>query len=134
MPSYKEDEGYCKACDKKVLIKKRRANHWLHLIISIVTGGLWWPVWVILTLVVNKRSVWKCSECGREIGLSQNRELSDDSFEPVISKPVKAATNEPGESESDVATKMRQLKELFDNGTLTEEEFKSSKEALLEQM
>ena len=69
MPSYKKDEGYCETCDKKVLIKKRRANHWLHLIISIETAGLWWPVWLILTLVVNKRSFWKCSECGRKLDL-----------------------------------------------------------------
>jgi len=133
MTKYKEDEGFCLECSKMVLIKKRRVNHALHLIISLITFGLWWPVWLILTLVVNKRSVWKCSQCGTEIALSQNKEILNDPVESVKIKPVKSVKSEPVKNEHDVATKMKQLKELFDEGILTEEELKSKKKELLEQ-
>lgn len=34
----------------QLLSKKKRTSHVLHLILSIVTAGLWIPVWVIVAL------------------------------------------------------------------------------------
>lgn len=33
----------------------RRFPHWLHLIISLFTAGMWIPVWIILYLFRNRR-------------------------------------------------------------------------------
>jgi len=59
--------------------------------------------------------------------LTLNNDLLDKSIESVKSEPIKSVESEP-----DVITKMKQLKELFDEGILTEEEFISKKKVLLE--
>ena len=33
-----------------VLVKGRRVNHILHLLLSLFTAGIWFPVWVILAI------------------------------------------------------------------------------------
>ncbi len=30
--------------------RRRRPNHILHLLLTIITGGLWLPVWLLLSL------------------------------------------------------------------------------------
>lgn len=34
----------------QLLSKKKKTSHVLHLILSLVTVGLWIPVWIIVTL------------------------------------------------------------------------------------
>jgi hypothetical protein len=38
-----------------VFVRGKRPNHLLHLILSIVTLGLWIPVWILLSLVSHVR-------------------------------------------------------------------------------
>jgi len=38
-----------------VLVRGHRPNHLLHLILSIVTLGLWIPVWIVLSIVKRER-------------------------------------------------------------------------------
>lgn len=33
-----------------IMVKGQRPNHILHLILSIITAGLWIPVWILITL------------------------------------------------------------------------------------
>ena len=40
----------------------QKPNHLLHLIMSVVTGGLWLIVWLLLTLFSEAR--WQCTKCG----------------------------------------------------------------------
>lgn len=61
--SEKRRSGYCRECDKQVVAFKPGTNHILHLILSLITGGLWLPVWLILVLT---RGGWRCEQCGRK--------------------------------------------------------------------
>lgn len=38
-----------------VLVKGHRPNHLLHLILSVVTLGLWIPVWIVLSIVKGEK-------------------------------------------------------------------------------
>jgi hypothetical protein len=53
--------GYCRDCDKTQKVFRKTPNHILHLILSIVTGGLWLIVWLILMI---RFGGWRCDECG----------------------------------------------------------------------
>ena len=41
--------------DQVVMVRGRRPNHVLHLLLSIVTLGLWLPVWAILALTQGEK-------------------------------------------------------------------------------
>jgi DNA-directed RNA polymerase subunit RPC12/RpoP len=58
---YAEATGFCKTCDRKVMIRRRTPNHILHLLLAIVTAGLWIIVWVLVSLQIGG---WRCSQCG----------------------------------------------------------------------
>ncbi len=56
-----EASCYCTHCRTMVLATGRRANHLLHLILTLVTGGLWILGWAIIALIpVSLR----CRQCG----------------------------------------------------------------------
>lgn len=63
-----KNSGFCKACNSKVLITRPGVNHLLHLILTIITLGVWIVVWVLVS-VVNTVSPggWRCSQCGSEV-------------------------------------------------------------------
>ncbi|KQV83655.1 hypothetical protein ASC90_20440 [Rhizobium sp. Root1220] len=44
-----------------VLAERQTPNHVLHLLLTIVTGGAWIIVWIILTLSVGP---YRCPNCG----------------------------------------------------------------------
>lgn len=62
----KHAKRYCPKCDGYVLAVGDTPNHILHLILTIVTGGLWGLVWMLLLL---KRIKWYCTECKTETEL-----------------------------------------------------------------
>jgi len=62
-----ETSGFCKFCNKQVLIRRKGTNHLLHLILSILTGGLWIIVWIIAAM---SKGDWRCSQCGRPVSKS----------------------------------------------------------------
>ncbi len=54
----------CQKCNRKTQHEKSKVNHILHLILSILTGGFWIPVWVMLWVC----SYWGggiCIHCGK---------------------------------------------------------------------
>ena len=53
-------QRYCLSCDRPVLAEKQRPNHILHLILSLLTCGLWVIVWLLLSLPSTPR----CPHCG----------------------------------------------------------------------
>jgi len=57
----KKDQRYCPNDDAMVLAEKRTPNHILHLLLSIVTGGLWLLVWLFLSL---RPQPYLCARCG----------------------------------------------------------------------
>ena len=53
-------QKYCLSCDQPVLAEKQRPTHVLHLLLTLLTGGLWLIVWLGLSLPSTPR----CPHCG----------------------------------------------------------------------
>lgn len=54
---------YCPEQDKMVLAEKQTPNHILHVILSVITAGLWLVVWLIIGIMSASGSYY-CPECG----------------------------------------------------------------------
>jgi hypothetical protein len=54
--------GYCTHCRSVTTITRPNTNHILHLLLTLITGGLWLIVWILLTI---KGGCWRCSVCGQ---------------------------------------------------------------------
>lgn len=53
--------GYCKACECARKLERRGTNHILHLLMTIVTFGVWLIVWFGVSV---KFGGWSCAACG----------------------------------------------------------------------
>ncbi len=53
--------GYCKNCGRQVVVFRKGTNHILHLLLTIVTGGIWLIVWILTGV---KFGGWRCASCG----------------------------------------------------------------------
>lgn len=51
----------CKLCAKKVLATRPGTSHLLHLFLSVITAGIWIPVWVLISAKIGG---WRCPNCG----------------------------------------------------------------------
>lgn len=57
--SYKS--GFCAQCNQQSKVSRANANHILHLILSVLTAGLWIIVWIGVAV---KFGGWRCETCG----------------------------------------------------------------------
>jgi hypothetical protein len=57
-----QTSAFCWSCDAQTLHQRPGVNHILHLLLSIVTLGLWLIVWLLVSIQVGG---WRCSRCGR---------------------------------------------------------------------
>ena len=62
---FQESQGFCRDCDREVLIRREVANHLLYALITFFLCGLWLPIWIIAGL---SSSSWRCSRCGGAVG------------------------------------------------------------------
>ncbi|MCP4076353.1 MAG: hypothetical protein GY744_09230 [Gammaproteobacteria bacterium] len=53
--------GYCKNCKENRKVERADTNHILHLLLSIITAGLWLIVWLLISVKIGG---WRCSTCG----------------------------------------------------------------------
>ncbi|ATG73659.1 hypothetical protein AN401_07145 [Zobellella denitrificans] len=53
--------AYCKSCERRVVVFRKGTNHILHLLLSIITFGLWLIIWFGCAV---KFGGWRCTECG----------------------------------------------------------------------
>lgn len=53
--------GFCKQCKKRVVVFRAGTSHVLHLILSIVTAGIWLFVWLLASMKIGG---WRCADCG----------------------------------------------------------------------
>jgi len=62
----------CSECGRRVRIIRniKKTNHILHLILSIITGGIWIPVWIFVHCfgASAENPDWYCSVCGTNLG------------------------------------------------------------------
>ncbi|WP_207687086.1 hypothetical protein [Desulfonema limicola] len=76
---YQKIFGYCKICSHKVLISCPVSCNCLHMALSIITLGLWLPVWICLSF-----RTCRCTECLNKIsGFS----IRCSCLGPSLSKP-----------------------------------------------
>lgn len=54
--------GRCTKCDKCGLFYKEAPDHVLHLVISVITSGIWLLVWAAIVIMTLGHS-WKCATC-----------------------------------------------------------------------
>jgi len=54
---------HCKTCGQKRLFEKEKQNNLLHLILSLVTVGIWLPVWILIA-VLGAFKPYRCTVCG----------------------------------------------------------------------
>ena len=54
-------QGYCYECQRRVRTSRRATNHVLHLLLSIMTLGLWLIVWSLASVKIGG---WECAVCG----------------------------------------------------------------------
>lgn len=51
----------CKVCKARRKVSRPRTNHILHLLLSVVTCGLWLLIWIGVGI---KFGGWRCEICG----------------------------------------------------------------------
>lgn len=59
--SFEEATGFCKTCNKQALVRREKANHILHFLITVLSCGLWVVVWVLVSIKIGG---WRCATCG----------------------------------------------------------------------
>jgi hypothetical protein len=59
----KTERAYCRTCEAPVLATKQKPAHVLHLLLTLVTFGLWLFVWAFLTMIASMKS-FRCPTCG----------------------------------------------------------------------
>lgn len=62
-----QTSGWCHVCQQQRLMSKPKINHVLHLILSLVTLGVWAIVWLLLAWG-NSMKGYRCVQCGTKQG------------------------------------------------------------------
>lgn len=55
---------HCKECASMVMAERPSPSHILHLILTLLTGGLWLIVWLGVSV---RWGGWRCSRCGSKL-------------------------------------------------------------------
>lgn len=53
--------GFCKRCNAQTKVERKGVNHVLHLLLSVITGGLWLLIWIGTAI---RFGGWRCATCG----------------------------------------------------------------------
>ena len=59
----KTTQRYCHTCNAARPFHKNTTNHLLHLLLSLVTLGVWIPVWIVIAFSSPFRR-YRCGRCG----------------------------------------------------------------------
>ncbi len=59
--SMQQTSKLCTYCGEYRLFQRKGTNHILHLLLSLVTVGLWIPIWALCMIKIGG---WHCSKCG----------------------------------------------------------------------
>jgi DNA-directed RNA polymerase subunit RPC12/RpoP len=61
-----QSSGVCPDCGERRLIASRKPNHLLHLILTIITVGLWAVIWFFIAWS-GEFHKWRCQNCGTQV-------------------------------------------------------------------
>ena len=56
-----EKSDWCLRCGKERLFRRHEPEHWLHLVLTAITGGWWLLVWIVAIVF---RGPFRCVRCG----------------------------------------------------------------------
>ncbi len=62
---FEHRDGYCGRCCKQVTVKRRVVRHTPHVLMTIVTLGIWIPRWWRAAQVEPEQ--WRCCSCHQEV-------------------------------------------------------------------
>ena len=62
---YKQTNKFCRQCGTGVLAAGRTPSHVLHLVLTVLSVGLWLPIWILLALF--STGGYRCSNCGSKV-------------------------------------------------------------------
>lgn len=63
--SQKQDSRFCAHCQKQTMAIGNKPNHLLHLILSVMTAGVWAFVWLLVA--VGSMGGYRCTQCGAKV-------------------------------------------------------------------
>lgn len=58
---------HCTRCAQETQHLKPSTSHVLHLLLSLITLGIWLPIWLLVAL--SNSSQGQCTKCGRKKGI-----------------------------------------------------------------
>jgi hypothetical protein len=58
--------AYCPVCRQQRLVERATANNLFHLVLTVLTGGLWLIVW-LLQGTSRETATWRCTVCGTAV-------------------------------------------------------------------
>lgn len=106
----------------KSQIDGTKVNHILHLILSIITAGIWIIVWILIVI----------SASSERRGYEKALKLEYQKKEDLIKKEKNIDTTESIKNEKmDTAEKLIKLAELKEKGLITDDEFTAQKSKLI---
>lgn len=65
---------WCRVCAEPRRVTSPGPNHLLHLILSLLTFGLWIIAWIVVALAAD----WTCTECGSREVIPESRHFSEE--------------------------------------------------------
>ena len=78
-------QRYCPEDDRMVLAEKQTPNHLLHLLLTILTAGIWGIIWLLMSLNT-AANPYQCPICGEPTdrrpprGWTRHREYEDEEY------------------------------------------------------
>lgn len=69
---------FCHHCNSKVVAERSTPCHVLHFLLAVLTGGLWLPVWVLLSFRLT--AGWCCPNCGSVTGRAPHNSPSSNTW------------------------------------------------------
>lgn len=63
--SVKQAGRYCPHCQANVMATGTAPNHLLHLVLSVLTAGIWLIVWLLVA--AGKVGGYRCTRCGSRV-------------------------------------------------------------------
>ena len=70
---------FCSQCQKQTLWARPETNFLLHMLLTLISCGMWLPIWILLCT-----GCWRCQTCGSD-GLEH---LTDESHDQYDDQPV----------------------------------------------
>ena len=109
---FQESTGFCQACDRQVMVRRKTANHVLHFLLTVFfgwitipllcIGGLFWlMIWVMSSI---RFGGWRCTVCGLKAkhGVHRSAAVQKKQAEPIeTTQPTEAAKTSPKQPEKD---------------------------------